>query len=60
MIEFVGDFWVVDDFGDFILAEDGRKIMPGSPEEAALNEGGSGGHDMSEEEMIRELQKLDM
>ena len=54
---------LVDDFGDFILTEDGKQIMPGSPEEKALYEEGGesvGGHDMSEEEMIKELQKLDM
>lgn len=54
---------IVDDFGDFILTEDGEKIMPGSPEEKALYEDGGdsfGGHDMTEEDMIKELEKLDM
>lgn len=53
---------IVDDYGDFILTEDGEKIMPGSPEEKALYEGGDafGGHEMSDEEMIKELEKLDM
>ena len=54
---------LVDDFGDFILTEDGKQIMPGSPEEKALYEEGGesfGASDMSEEEMIKELQKLDM
>lgn len=54
---------LVDDFGDFILTEDGEKIMPGSPEEKALYEEGGeafGGHDMSEDDMIKELEKLDM
>lgn len=52
---------LVDDFGDFILTEDGKKIMPGSPEEEALNNsGGTGGHELSEDEMISELQRLDM
>jgi uncharacterized membrane protein YesL len=51
------------DFGDFILTEDGQKIMPGSPEEKALYEEGGeafGNNSMTEEEMIEELQKLDM
>lgn len=54
---------LVDDFGDFILTEDGKQIMPGSDEEKALYEDGGemfGGHDQSEEDMIKELQKLDM
>ena len=54
---------LVDDFGDFILTEDGKQIMPGSPEEKALREEGGdsfGGHEMTDEEMIKELEKLDM
>ena len=54
---------IVDDFGDFILTEDGKQIMPGSPEEKALYEDGQdsfGRHDMTEEDMIKELEKLDM
>ncbi|MBQ6337436.1 MAG: DUF624 domain-containing protein [Ruminococcus sp.] len=54
---------IVDDYGDFILTEDGEKIMPGSPEEKAYfaSEGISdGGHEKTEEEILEEMKKLDM
>ncbi|MBQ3264443.1 MAG: DUF624 domain-containing protein [Ruminococcus sp.] len=54
---------LVDDFGDFILTEDGKQIMPGSPEEKAYfaGEGASAGaNDMTEEEILEEMKKLDM
>ena len=54
---------LVDDCGDFILTEDGKKIMPGSPEEKAYYESGEGAEDMSqmsEKEILEEMKKLDM
>lgn len=54
---------LVDDFGDFILDENGNKIMPGTPEEKAYyaSSGSSdGGHDKTEDEILEEMKKLDM
>ena len=54
---------LVDEYGDFILTEDGKKIMPGSPDEKALYEDGGeglGGSEMSEEEVLEEMRKLGM
>ncbi len=53
---------LVDSFGEFILTDDGRKIMPGSSEEEQVLDSGaiSLGDDKYEEEMIEELRKLDM
>ena len=54
---------IVDDYGDFILTEDGEKIMPGSLEEKAYyaSEGAStGGSEKTEEEILEEMRKLGM
>ncbi len=49
---------LVDDYGDFILDENGDKIMPGSAAEAALDAAGE--HEMTEDEILEEMKKLDM
>ena len=53
----------VDDDGEFILTEDGKKIMPGTPEEkayyAARREELSDS-DKTEEEILEEMKMLDM
>ena len=54
---------LVDDCGDFILTDDGEKIMPGSPEEKAYYASGDGAEgmaDKSEKEILEEMKKLDM
>ena len=54
---------LVDKSGDFILTDDGRKIMPGSPEEEELLKGGNmsiTAGDNYDDEMIDDLKKLDM
>ena len=53
---------IVDDYGDFILTEDGSKIMPGSPEEKAYYESldAGTGSSKTEEEILEEMRKLDM
>ncbi len=54
---------IVDDFGDFILDENGNTIMPGSPEEKAYYasaDHADGGHEMTEDEILEEMKKLDM
>ena len=54
---------LVDDDGDFILTENGEKIMPGSPEEKAYFAGegmNTGGRSMTEDEILEEMKKLDM
>ncbi len=53
---------IVDDFGDFILTEDGEKIMPGSPEEKAYyeSEGYYSDDGKSEEDVLEEMRKLGM
>lgn len=52
---------LVDDFGDFILTEDGKMIMPGTPEEKAYfaSQNPSGG-EKTEEEILEEMKMLDM
>ncbi len=52
---------LVDDFGDFILTEDGNMIMPGTPEEKAYfaSQNPSGG-EKTEEEILEEMKMLDM
>ena len=52
---------LVDDFGDFILTEDGKMIMPGTPEEKAYfaSQKPSGG-EKTEEEILEEMKMLDM
>lgn len=54
---------LVDDFGDFILTEDGKQIMPGSPEEKAYyasEAGAVSGKEKTEEEVLEEMRKLGM
>ena len=54
---------IVDDYGDFILTPDGKKIMPGSPEEKAYYESGEASSEqgtMTEEEILREMEKMGM
>lgn len=54
---------LVDDCGDFILTEDGKKIMPGSEEEKAYYESGEDSSelsDMTEKDILEEMKKLDM
>lgn len=54
---------LVDDFGDFILDEDGNKILPGSEAEKRYreeNDSASGGYDKTEDEILEEMKKLDM
>jgi len=52
---------LVDDFGDFILTEDGKMIMPGTPAEKAYfaSQNPSGG-EKTEEEILEEMKMLDM
>ena len=52
---------LVDDFGDFILTEDGKMIMPGTPEEKAYfaSQNPSGG-EKTEAEILEEMKMLDM
>lgn len=52
---------LVDDFGDFILTEEGKMIMPGTPEEKAYfaSQNPSGG-EKTEEEILEEMKMLDM
>lgn len=52
---------LVDDFGDFILTEEGKMIMPGTPEEKAYfaSQYPSGG-EKTEEEILEEMKMLDM
>lgn len=61
--EFTPYLPIVDDFGDFILTEDGQPIMPGSEEEKAyfaLQDGASGGKEKTEDEILEEMKMLDM
>lgn len=54
---------LVDSYGDFILTENGEKIMPGSPEEEELLKVGNmsiTAGDNYDDEMIDDLKKLDM
>ena len=54
---------IVDDYGDFILDENGNKIMPGSPEEKAYyasETGAVSGKEKTEEEVLEEMRKLGM
>ena len=52
---------LVDDFGDFILTEDGKMIMPGTPEEKAYfaSQNPSGG-EKTKAEILEEMKMLDM
>lgn len=52
---------LVDNFGDFILTEEGEMIMPGTPEEKAYfaSQNPSGG-EKTEEEILEEMKMLDM
>lgn len=54
---------LVDENGDFILDENGNTIMPGSEEEKAYYESGDGsgsGHEMTDDEILDDMRKLDM
>lgn len=52
---------LVDDFGDFILTEEGKMIFPGTPEEKAYfaSQNPSGG-EKTEKEILEEMKMLDM
>lgn len=54
---------LVDDDGEFILTEDGKKIMPGTPEEKAYYAARReelGDSDKTEEEILEEMKMLEM